>query len=173
MDVMDLMIGFQHLDRDRSDNSQVPDVPSLRCIQQLLVNMGDKPDRFMDSREWIGSVEVGLVVDQLYNIPCKILHFTSGTDLCLNINMLEEHFRMKGSPVMIGGDSDTSSKCLLGTCRADDGKFMLILDPHYYGPEPDQNMLIESNMLLWRSVDSFMVDSFYNMCLPQYISKTS
>lgn len=164
---------YQQLAHPQHDGSQVADVPSLRLVQQLLVSMGDKPEGFVDSREWIGSVEVGLIVDQLYNVPCKIVHFSSGLDLCDRISVLEEHFLKTGSPIMIGGDSDSSSKCLLGTCQAADGKYMLILDPHYYGPDPDQKALIESSMLLWRRVDSFMVDSFYNMCLPQYTDVVS
>jgi hypothetical protein len=33
-------------------------VPSICAIQQLLVDLEDKPSSFMGSHEWIGSVEV-------------------------------------------------------------------------------------------------------------------
>ena len=43
-------------------------VPTLRRIQQALVNMGDKPQPFVGSREWIGSFEVCIVLDHLYGV---------------------------------------------------------------------------------------------------------
>ena len=30
--------------------------------------MGDKSEEFCGSREWVGSVEVGLVIDKLYDV---------------------------------------------------------------------------------------------------------
>ena len=59
---------YQQLANCPDDDSKVADVPSLKLVQQLLVDMGDKPESFIDSREWIGSVEVGLIVDQLYDV---------------------------------------------------------------------------------------------------------
>jgi len=43
-------------------------VPSLQQIQEILVAIGDKEKGFVGSKEWIGSVEVGLVIDKLYNV---------------------------------------------------------------------------------------------------------
>lgn len=43
-------------------------VPSLPEIQEILVAMGDKEQKFVNSRDWIGSVEVGLVIDKLYDV---------------------------------------------------------------------------------------------------------
>lgn len=34
------------------------DVPNLKEIQEILVKIGDKPDNFINSREWIGALEV-------------------------------------------------------------------------------------------------------------------
>lgn len=33
-------------------------VPSIRDIQQTLVNINDKPPEFLDSNEWVGALEV-------------------------------------------------------------------------------------------------------------------
>jgi len=35
-----------------------PDVPTIPEIQDMLVQMEDKPESFKNSKEWIGSVEV-------------------------------------------------------------------------------------------------------------------
>ena len=45
-------------------------VPSLRDIQEALVELGDKPLSFIGSREWIGSFEACLVLDYLYGVSC-------------------------------------------------------------------------------------------------------
>lgn len=41
-------------DGDRS----VAEVPSVPEIQSTLVDLGDKPRKFLNSKEWIGAVEV-------------------------------------------------------------------------------------------------------------------
>lgn len=43
-------------------------VPSLQDIQKTLVKMGDKPDSFVGSREWIGCVEACLYMDQTFGV---------------------------------------------------------------------------------------------------------
>ena len=45
-------------------------VPSLREIQEALVELGDKPLSFIGSREWIGSFEACLVLDYFYGVSC-------------------------------------------------------------------------------------------------------
>merc|ERR1712012_522805 len=57
-----------------SDGVESNSAPSLKTIQEALCEMGDKPKRFVGSKDWIGSVEVGLCVDYFYDIPCKIVH---------------------------------------------------------------------------------------------------
>lgn len=125
-------------------------VPSLRQIQQTLVELGDKEESFIGSREWIGTFEVFrnecssyihkmfclfflqvcLVIDKLFDIPCKILHCPSGENAILNIfPKLEEHFAnsLSAPPIMIGGDRDASSKGVLGTCSSNDNYWLLVL----------------------------------------------
>ena len=50
--------------------SEVPCSPPPDCheIQRLLVANGDKPNSFLESKEWIGSIEVGLCVDIIYDV---------------------------------------------------------------------------------------------------------
>ena len=53
----------------------------------------------------------------MYDVPCKIIHATSSSSqgnvqhgLGSHVNSLQDHFRDFGSPVMMGGDVDASSK---------------------------------------------------------------
>ena len=43
-------------------------VPSLRGVQEALVEVGDKPAEFVGSREWIGCFEACLVLDHLFSV---------------------------------------------------------------------------------------------------------
>ena len=63
-------------------------VPSVREIQETLVNIGDKPPEFVDSRDWIGCFEACLVLDHLFSVSftanvaprvCKNIY----TSLCI------------------------------------------------------------------------------------------
>ena len=48
-------------------------VPSLRKIQEILVEVGDKPQYFIGSKEWIGSFEACIVLDHLFGVRDYIL----------------------------------------------------------------------------------------------------
>ena len=43
-------------------------MPSVREIQETLVEMGDKSVEFVGSRDWIGCFEACLVLDQLFSV---------------------------------------------------------------------------------------------------------
>ena len=45
-----------------------PSVPTIKNIQEHLIAMEDKEAGFLGSRDWIGSYEVFLVIDFLYNV---------------------------------------------------------------------------------------------------------
>jgi len=40
----------------------------LKDIQNTLVEAGDKPKGFLNSKEWIGCVEASIVLDQLFHV---------------------------------------------------------------------------------------------------------
>lgn len=132
-------------------------VPSIGEIQGCLVSMEDKPESFKGSREWLGCVEAALVIDQLLDVPCKLVHVTPGDDqLNTLIQILKSHF-------MMGGDMDSSSKGIFG---ASDGG-LLVVDPHYSGKSIPPQELAEQGWVRWMGIEEFCKDSFYNMCLPQ------
>ncbi|TRY71551.1 hypothetical protein TCAL_05407 [Tigriopus californicus] len=144
-----------------------PRVPSLPEIQNILVTMEDKSPTFRGSREWIGSFEVCLVLDHLYDIPSKIIHVNQGSQLKSHFPTIQEHFRRFGSPIMMGGDQDCSSKGIFGALASSTSQYLLIVDPHYWGKSCSNADLFENNWIHWRKLEDFVDSSFYNMCLPQ------
>ncbi|CAF0892086.1 unnamed protein product [Brachionus calyciflorus] len=155
-----------------SSNLKVVDQPSVLEIQKILVECGDKPSNFIGSKDWIGCFEASIVIDYLYNVPCKILHCNPGT-LKNHYQDLLNHFENFASPVMMGGDLDNASKGVLGIGNSIHDSFVLIADPHYSVPKANQTELIKNEWIAWRSINSFDNSSFYNFCLPQkkYLSK--
>ena len=137
----------------------------------MLVQMEDKDETFSGSRDWIGSVEVALVLDYYCNVPGKILHVKPGEGLGEVFEKVRKHFSNTGCPVMMGGDMDASSKGVFGACETSSGdKYFLILDPHFVqtgGADIDWAELVRSGWAQWVSLDNFSNTSFYNLCLPQ------
>lgn len=146
--------------------------PSLPDIQRALVAMGDKPASFDGSREWIGTVEASLILDYFYDVPCRIVHVPSGgSRLEEAARDLHQHFDTHGSPVMMGGERDNSSKGILGVCTGPQGSYLLIMDPHYYGAPLDRDSAQSREWVSWKQVSSLDRGSFYNLCLPQTAAK--
>ncbi|CAH1799860.1 unnamed protein product [Owenia fusiformis] len=159
-------------DKKGESNDVVVEVPSLRAIQECLVKIGDKPRQFLGSRDWIGSFEVAMCLDELYQVPCKLLHISSGDNLREHVQEIKNHFKTKGSPIMMGGDSDASSKGILGICGDENNEHhLLILDPHYHIKDGEDStsakQLQADNWISWRPLSTFLTNSFYNLCLPQ------
>ncbi|KAM3960301.1 UFM1 specific peptidase 1 [Aphomia sociella] len=142
-------------------------VPSIREIQEVLVQLEDKPKSFSGSKQWIGSFEVCLVIDKLYDIPCKIVHVNKGEELQKIVDTLVSHFNKFGSPVMMGGDIDCSSKGIMGIHTNRKDASLLIVDPHYVGKEQTKEFLYNKGWVKWQPLKDFISTSFYNLCLPQ------
>ncbi|CAL7945048.1 unnamed protein product [Xylocopa violacea] len=141
-------------------------IPSHRTIQKCLVDMGDKPSNFVNSKQWIGSTEVGFVLENLLDISVKILCASTGEEVSSLAPNLLHHFQIQGTPVMIGGG--VLAHTILGVSYDEvtgDAKF-LILDPHYTGPE-HLPTIVNKGWCGWKSKDFWKKDAFYNMCLPQ------
>ncbi|KAF7660090.1 hypothetical protein LDENG_00288760 [Lucifuga dentata] len=145
--------------------------PSLPEMQQALVSMGDKPGSFLTSREWIGTFEASLVLDYFYDVPCKVVHVRGGGAELeqVAVEELHWHFEEQGSPVMMGGDRDNSSKGILGVCTGGQGSYLLVVDPHYYGCPQEKVELQRQGWVAWKRVSSLDQSSFYNLCMPQSV----
>lgn len=143
----------------RGTVSSLAAVPSNLEVQDILIRIGDKEKTFKGSKQWIGSVEVGtyfctffsmffsllkidfliiahfqtsMVIDTLYGIPSKIIHVSSGAILDEHTQTLFEHFKTRGSPVMMGGDNDNSSKGIVGICKNDENTYLLVVVRRFF-----------------------------------------
>ncbi|CAD6195121.1 unnamed protein product [Caenorhabditis auriculariae] len=141
-------------------------VPSHREIQQCLVDIGDKEQKFLGSRQWIGSTEISFVLQTLLNIESRFIATNSGAEVVERARELARHFDTVGSPVMIGGNM--LAHTILGVDFNDgtgETKF-LVLDPHYTGSE-DLKTVISKGWCNWKPSSFWSTEHFYNIVLPQ------
>ncbi|XP_012691310.2 ufm1-specific protease 2 [Clupea harengus] len=141
-------------------------VPTHKEIQQALVDAGDKPAAFVGSCQWIGSIEVQVVLDQLLNVTSKIMFVSQGSELATKGRELANHFETEGTPVMIGGG--VLAHTILGVAWSESSGQIryLILDPHYTGGE-DLQTITEKGWCGWKGPDFWDQQAYYNLCLPQ------
>jgi len=148
--------------------------PSHSQIQKCLVKLGDKPKDFIDSKQWIGSTEVGYVLEESCQIQSKFLSVSSGEELASKARELIHHFKTHGTPVMIGGG--VLAHTILGVAwneQTGDIRW-LILDPHYTGSDwvegkkqPNIQTMHSKGWVGWKGPDFWDKTAFYNMCMPQ------
>ncbi|GFN91023.1 ufm1-specific protease 2 [Plakobranchus ocellatus] len=146
-------------------------VPTIKEIQSALVEMGDKPHTFLGSKQWIGSFEVCLCLDYFYDVPCKIIHVSKGTHLEQHLPELCAHFDKCGSPVMMGGETDNSSKGIMGASM--EPPALLVVDPHYVRDlhhHTTRENLQTAGWVRWVELHELHANSFYNICLPKLTS---
>lgn len=95
--------------------------------------MGDKDPSFIGSKEWIGSIEVGFILEELLNVTSRVIAKGADTDVTTIARSLLSHFETQGTPVSIGGG--VLAYTLLGIHLNEDTREVafLILDPHYTG----------------------------------------
>ncbi|XP_041789637.1 ufm1-specific protease 2 [Chelmon rostratus] len=141
-------------------------VPTHREIQQALVDVGDKQASFVGSRQWIGSIEVQAVLNQLLEVTSKIMFVSQGSELASKGRELANHFLTEGTPVMIGGG--VLAHTILGVSWSETtGQIRyLILDPHYTGAE-DLQVITDKGWCGWKGPDFWDQTAYYNLCLPQ------
>ncbi|XP_026503690.1 ufm1-specific protease 2 isoform X3 [Terrapene carolina triunguis] len=141
-------------------------IPTHKEIQQALVDVGDKPAAFVGSQQWIGSIEVQLVLNQLLGITSKILFVSQGSELASQGRELANHFKTEGTPVMIGGGVLAHTVLGVAWNEVTGHIKFLILDPHYTGAE-DLHVILEKGWCGWKGPDFWSKDAYYNLCLPQ------
>jgi len=143
-------------------NIKIPTIPE---IQELLVKIGDKDKKIIGSTDWIGAVEINLVLNELFGIDNQIIHVPNGNELNTKGRELLYHFKHNGTPVMVGGGQyaytilGVDYNKVKGECK------FLILDPHYTG-EDDIKTIINKGWCNWKTIDLFKKEHFYNLCLP-------
>lgn len=85
-------------------------IPTHRKIQECLVDIGDKPFSFIGSKQWIGSTEVGFVLETMLGVSIKVLCASSGEEMASLSSNLAHHFQTQGTPVMIGKEIECICK---------------------------------------------------------------
>lgn len=128
-----------------------------------------------------------MVLDTLYDVPCKIIHITTGNELSSHADTLKIYFEKFGGLVMMGGDQDAASKGIAGIHISPSGTYLLVVvsiirivlqrngfnkqintqDPHFSGIVQSSEQLAAADFVCWRNIESFSKSSFYNLCLPQ------
>ena len=163
-----LFLNHGHLAQGETARFAQGPVPSHREIQTALVALGDKPQSLVGSRQWIGSFEALLVLQRWYGVSSKIIYCPDGTHIFSHAAALQSHFDEVGTPVFIGGQDKAYT--LLGIdLDASDSSTMrlLILDPHYVGPDVIAPILSKNGCYWILAQKFFQMNSFYNLCLPQ------
>ena len=116
------------------DNNPYFFIPTHEEIQRLLVSIGDKPSSFLNSREWIGSFEVGYFLAERCKIQWKNLHLESSADLASNrvAKQISQHFAAQGTPIMLGGGNLAYTILGINWSEEHEEVQYLILDPHLF-----------------------------------------
>ncbi|EDS28840.1 conserved hypothetical protein [Culex quinquefasciatus] len=141
-------------------------IPTHTEIQKYLVRVGDKPANFAGSRQWIGSTEVSMCLNEFVKVDSRIMHVSSGADMATKGSELAYHFETQGTPVMIGGG--VLAHTILGVDfdrNTGDLKF-LILDPHFTGAD-ELGTVLAKGWCGWKGVDFWNKTAYYNLCMPQ------
>lgn len=59
----------------KKEFSSTNNIPSITKIQEILVNLEDKPSSFIKSNQWIGTYEATIVLSQLYDVQSYSFFF--------------------------------------------------------------------------------------------------
>lgn len=110
---------------------------------------------------------MSIVLNQLYETLSKIIHIPSGKGLIDQVDNIKRHLEQFGSPIMMGGDRDCSSKCIVGLHIGSGSIYLLIVDPHFVGKAKGAEHLRKDRWVKWQNLNDFVDSSFYNLCLPQ------
>lgn len=71
--------------------------------------------------------QIFYVIDTLYDISCRIQHIPSCHDIRKYSNIIKFYFETFGGPIMMGGDLDASSKCIIGIHIVDNDAYLLVV----------------------------------------------
>lgn len=77
-------------------------------------------------------LQIFYVIDTLYDISCRIQHIPSCHDIRKYSNIIKFYFENFGGPIMMGGDLDSSSKCIAGIHIVDNDAYLLIVVSEFH-----------------------------------------
>ena len=61
-------------------------------VSGLHLCAGDKPGTFVGSKQWIGAIELGFILDTLLGVSCKVITVSSGADMPSKAREIAHHF---------------------------------------------------------------------------------
>ena len=64
----------------------------------LLWRAGDKPRSFVGSRQWVGAIELGFVLDTLLGVTCRVITVSAGADMPSKAREIAHHFDTQVQP---------------------------------------------------------------------------
>lgn len=138
-----------------------------------LAKIGDKDASFVGSKQWVGAIELGMVLQEELGVEYRVISVRRGADIPTKAAEIAAHFRSEGTPIMIGGG--VLAYTLLGVeWEPDSGEAsFLILDPHYTG-EDEVESIVKGKWVCWKQLGQqaaaggplFRKDSFYNLLCP-------
>ena len=147
--------------------------PSHAEIQKTLVMRGERGTDLLNSKQWIGAIEIGCVLNELLGIEYGIIDVPPSSDVSACARRIASHFDSFGTPIMIGGG--VLAYTLLGIeWREDTGECcFLILDPHYKG-EDSLYAIQNGGWVAWKKVSDnataggplFVPGAHYNLMCP-------
>uniref|UniRef100_A0A2M4ALG2 Probable Ufm1-specific protease 2 n=1 Tax=Anopheles triannulatus TaxID=58253 RepID=A0A2M4ALG2_9DIPT len=144
-----------------------PTIPSHTDIQKCLVRVGDKQPAFVGSRQWIGSTEVSICLNEFVGVDSRIMHVSSGAELAMRGRELVHHFQIQGTPIMIGGGVLAHTILGVSLDAEEEGRTkFLILDPHYTGAD-ELGTVLSKGWCGWKGGEFWDKTSYYNLCMPQ------
>ena len=132
----------------------------------------------MGSKQWVGAIELGYILDELLGVTAKVINVSSGLDLPAKAREIALHFDSIGSPIMIGGGVLAYTLMGIDWCEPTGECAFLILDPHFTGKD-DLKAIHTGQWIAWKRVDGraaaggklFHDNAFYNLLCPQRLTQ--
>ena len=140
--------------------------PSIVDIQKTLVKVGDKAPKIINSQDWIGAIEVNIVLGELLKIESIIMYLNSGSEIKSKAREIIHHFETVGSPIMMAGGKYAYTIVGINYDYTNGDSQFLILDPHYKDKD-EIGFITTRGGISWKTEKLFEKSNFYNLCLPQ------
>ena len=147
----------------------------IYCHRLMLAcGAGDKPRNFAGSKQWIGAIELGYILDELLGVTGRVITVPAGSELPSRAREIAQHFDSVGSPIMIGGGVLAYTLMGLDWCERTGECAFLILDPHFTGRD-ELKGIHSGQWIAWKRIDGqaaaggklFHDSAFYNLLCPQ------
>ncbi|KAL0236692.1 hypothetical protein PCE1_000090 [Barthelona sp. PCE] len=114
------------------------DVPGVHDIQRILFEIGACQANILESRTWIGSIEVSFVLNHLFDVETEIITARNLEELQHLTANIASYFETGLSfPLMIGGSKYAHT--IVGADATT--QQYAILDPHYVGNDSVKSIL--------------------------------